>query len=364
MGLLEDIQAAVSSPSKAAQSLPGILVQLYDAESVRLIGGERIDRRVNQDVTIELEEGTVADFTAEGLHGTKTLTVQGTWAPATPAQGPASGTAVAGTTTTQLSKDAGTTAWVVGALRELHLRITSGPAAGEVRVVKTNAEHTITVDAITGLDSGAGYELVFPGTIIPTTTIRRCTPTVRFVACQLLEATIEDCIEVIVDGGEVYDFTANRVNHLDLDNVLNSGTVSISDCLVVDVQGVSNDATWAFSDCGRVNVIGDALEASATPFVFTRCNVFAGIASSDNTGDGVSFVSCPHVEPAGLGLTGEGNTGYGARFGGGGYYDMTGATITGDTNDFIIEDSAVTWASLATNQSYIKAGLTVLVIGG
>lgn len=324
-------------------------------------------KRIETDQTVNLGSGPEGDLTADGLAGGGSLTINGTWDAATLASGPTSGTAQAGTSSTQLTKDGATVAWTAGDLRGKHLRVTSGAADGEVRPIHDNDAHTCDFDTITGFASGDGWEVVEVGTQIGTLVLRDNTPQITITACEITTAILEGNANVTLNGAKIVtSLTSNRDRRLSLQNITNEGSMAITDGGVIEaVNHVGDDVSWQFTLCENVTALVNVDGASATPVLFDRCNfVQAGGTSSNNTGDGFEFVSCPHVSVYGNGLLGSGNSGYGARFGGGGRYVMDGATVTGTTNDFIIEDQAVTWALLAANEAYVELGATVLVVGG
>lgn len=331
-------------------------VQLSEAASVNL--------RTESTSTINLPAGTQVTFDANALEGQGSISINGTLIAASPTTGPSTGTAAAGTTSTQLVKDAGV-AWTSSDLRATLLRVTSGPASGEIRQILDNAAHSASFYAIPGFEEGHTWELLDYGTIITSMTLRRNTPTLMFTGCSIGSIVSEDNLDIQFNGCRL-SIESSKDRSLSISNSENSGSTIVNDAEVVSALNcVGDDVAWQFNRCGHVVTDIDVQNASATPILFNQVrSVEVGANSNDNTGDGVEFRSCSRVDLYGSGLTGSSNTGYGARFGGGGYYVMDGATITGDINDLIVEEFATTWSTLSTNETIIEKGTSVLVLGG
>ncbi len=341
-------------------------------QSVLLSTNVRVNERTDDDVTFTLSAGSEGAFTASGLEGVGTITIQGAWTEATGITGASSGTAGAGSSSTTLNKPAAASNWVAGALRGKFLVISSGGGSGAVRPIITNTTGAVTVHAITGMDATSVFEIADPGTTFSTITIDRCTPAIKFIACEVTRVLVTDSTEVQFNGLSCDDSNAagsilvERGGKFTLDDSLLEGAASL---IVNQAQQVHTEdtvldtGTVKYVGCNKVTTEIDAADAASTPILFQRCpEVNCGAASSDNTGSGVQAEGCNYFTPSGTGLTGSGNSAYGLYLAGGGYYEATGATITGDTNDFFLSRSADTWANLATDESFGDLGTSIVIV--
>ncbi len=333
-------------------------------EELQLSTNIKTNRRVVGTQSFNLSAGSEGAVTLEALQGVGTLEINGSWSAATPSTGPTSGTAQAGTSTTQLVKSSGTTAWTTNNLRGMYLRVTSGAATGSVRPIRSNAAHTANVHAIPGLAAGDTWELVRPGTTITTLTVKRCAAGVKVSGCVIQTLVSEDNLDVWLNGCDV-NGSSTRDRRLRAHSCVNTGQLDVRNANECEVlNGLGGDVGWQVLQTNEATFEVDVDDASATPVYIESCQlVRVGVKSANNTGDGLECRGCQRVEPYGEGISGSGNSGYGVRVGGGGYYVMDGATATGTAGDFIVEALSDTWANLATYESYSSKG-AALVLGG
>lgn len=307
----------------------------------------------------------------------QTIRIVGATALATVTTGVNAGTGGAATSATSLAKPAAAANWTVSDLVGKWLKITSGGGSSStvpvLRPILANTTTTVSVNAITGMDSTSVFEVVDLATLTDTISSTDAVGIgasfcfgpvevygVSFGTAHAFDSLIHfaDCVSVKVSACEINDNTATNsllvercgrvvIEHCRLSN---SGDVKVRDwCQSVELNGCVNSAGGVISveDCNKVDVT--KLSATSAPSrvlsLVRIATASAEVAASSGGATPIYLeaVNCFYVT-GGL-LTGTGNTGYGLEIAYSGQYTLTGCTITGGTGDVLFDGNACTWAT-------------------
>ncbi len=317
---------------------------------------------INQDISIVA--ATVAgSFTAQGIDGFGTVTVDGTSAlvAVTPTSGDFSGSLGAGTTTTSLVKPAASANWTADDFVGSFVRITTGVASGSIAPIISNTTTALTVHAMPGIAAGDAMVIEDPGVDLGVVTIKACSATYRIVACKMERLITDSNYNVsayacLLDTAHVSgSVLAKRDKYFQLENCVanTSASLLVHRATEADFTNLTlNTGVMEAVVCQYVTGDIRSDDAGSTPVSFKDCQkVEVGCDVNGTTGgnDGVLIEGATKFAVSGIGLIGASNAGYGVRIDGvGARADLTGASITGSTGDVIVGTTARTWAQMAT----------------
>lgn len=354
---LEATQQLYVSGNLYVSGTTNITALSFAASPAASIGG-----LIDQDVSVAAAD-VAGLFTAQGIGGFGTVTVDGTSAlvVVVPTSGDATGSLGAGTTTTSLVKPAVSANWTVNDFVGSFVRITAGAASGSIAPIISNTTTALVVHTIPGVTPGDTMAIEDPGVDLGVVTIKACSATYRIVACKI-ERLITDSNYNVSAYACLFDTAhvsgsvlANRDKYFQLENCV----ANISASILVR-RATEADFTNLTLNTGVVEAIGCQYitgdirsdDAATTPISFKDCQkVECGCDSNGTTGgnDGVLIEGATNFAVSGVGLIGSSNAGYGVRVDGvGARVDFTAASITGSTNDVIIGTTTRTWAQMAT----------------
>lgn len=363
---------------------------------------------LRRDTTLPLTSKSVPGVRVRGFHGPYTLYVIGQYKAVTPTTGVQTGTAGVGTTTTSVVKPTGSADWTASdsAVKGKFLRVLSGggvstnPKIPTMRVITAVSTTTLTVKAISGMDSTTVFDIVSCDTTVDglasnvdglTTAqsgVSACidvsdnTCRVVFVGCKFTSATVNYNVYSRRNRNVSFygcEFAADPVT--DTFNAQEDGTCAVYDSswtatsnasiqycnrAIVDRCYASAAYGIAIDSCHSVTAGLTAASCTGNALSVKRANnVSVDLAASSCSATPAVFETCQRVDMTAM--TGTSNTGYGVDVSKGGIYNFTGATITGSTGDFIIDgvaNAAVTWAEASSYGAHTRWGNTILLTGG
>jgi hypothetical protein len=334
----------------------------------------------NGDVHISFTDGDVDNLiVADRIVGQ--LRISGATAIYTPGSGASSGTAGAGTTTTQLNKPTGAGNWPgSNALKGTFVLITGGGGYDATRMtlrpVRANNTTSLTVDTLVGMDSTTQFQLVNCASLVNDAggteakiQLDRCRSKIILEALafesgeflRLIQAT--DCDDITVSGclfntnpvASAVLFDTCRKVTFEHCVITSSSDVEMSDCRSVTVQDVVSIGGGQIEivDCTKVSV--RKLQADSAPSTVLRLirdsYVAAEAACSGGGASPVYVEDVARLEAVDGCLTGSSNTGYGLELNGNGGGTLVGCTITGGSGDVLFNDGGAThvqtWAVLS-----------------
>jgi len=356
---------------------------------------------LKRDTTFPLTTKSVPGVRIRGFHGPFTLYVQGKFKAATPTTGVQTGTAGSGTTTTSVVKPTGAANWTSSDsnLVGKWLRVLSGGGVSAnaniptMRKILANNTTTLTVKAISGMDTTTVFDIVdadttvgasaatvdsystcveladntcrvvfvgckFTSTATTYHVYSRRNRHVSFYACDFAGAPIADSFSSYDDYScSVYDCGWTSAAGA----TISSGVrVAVDRCYGSGMRGL------AFDYCHSVTAGLTSTSATSNALSIKRANnAVVDMAASSGAATPAVFETCQRVDITAL--TGTGNTGYGVDIAKGGVYNLTGATITGTLGDFIIDgvsNASVTWAEASSYGALTRWGTTILITGG
>lgn len=319
---------------------------------------------VNHTITVNVAAGTYGSVEFYGLRGKGRINIIGGYTASSPATGPATGTAAAGTTTTAL-KNPGTN-WTSNNLRNNFLVLSSGGGAPSVKPILSNTTTDAVTHATTGQAQGSVFTIGTPNVTGVTATITDCRCLIYFYGVQFTRSTSSDS-RVYYDG--CYFSTSN------VDGSIRSEydrTMQIYNCLFDDTATVyslgSNivEILYCALEDGAVTVIDadrftceiDAVNCTQEPvYIKDARAAYVGLSASNNalgaSGSILHLDGVAKCSPYGTGITGSSNTSaYGVEQENGGLFIATGVTLTGASGDLYQDGQAVTWATLAIYGTY------------
>lgn len=284
-------------------------------------------------------------------------------------------TAGPGTIATSITKQTGSESWTTDELVGKFVKVVGGGGGAQspkpvFRPILANGATTITVNAVSGLDSTSRIEVVDLQDLAPDEPegirIADCGQPVVIsgfafgadITENLLD--LSDSHRVTVSG---CSFEANTAGPSVLVAGLNAFTmehcrftegadVDIGTTARVTLTGLVADEAGAIVVSDAQRVVCETLTANdglSSGLRLTR--VFSAELEADINDGGATAIYLEDVTNAkmrGTGLVGTGNTGYGVEIQGSTRANFTGATITGLTGDVLFMSSAATWANLSS----------------
>lgn len=341
---------------------------------------------------VNIGAGTFAGFTVQGFQGSGTLDVKGTLAAASPTTGAQSGTAGSGTSSTAIKKPTAAANWTVGELRGKTVRITGGGGYYAdtqalvasnlgpcLRRIKDNTIDTLSIDALTGLDSTTTFEIMDAATIVTACgdlyqdTLSYCAGVIsnanRTLLRDIKAADVSALFGVLAQVNkflEMYNLDVPvslfcGIGAYDTDNLtlsdswLHGGSAAHADLysgdrlsarrLVVDNARLqASYFTRAALSSDAKSCTGNALKVTSVDYAIVDLN------ANSCTATPLVARACAHLEPGSLGIVGtNAGTTYGADIGNGGQYFLTGATLAGSSgNQLLIEgEDNISWTALS-----------------
>lgn len=326
---------------------------------------------------INLGSGTFDGFTVASTYGRGTLRIIGGRTLATVATGVNTGTAGGSTTTTSLQKPAAASNWTANDLIGKWLYVSGGGGYSSVPVLRpilANTTTTLTVNAVTGMDSTTTFDIVDLTTYIggitgDTVAIRaqNVDATVELIGLNFSNAAslsslveITGCKNVVLSGCQLsIDATVNSVKGSKNDyvklqhcNLTANADVDISLTNDVDIHGVrcSGSGAIVIADSRSCNVT-KLTSTGATGNVLRLLRIKSATGEVDASTSGATPIYLENIDDftaVGTLLTGATNTGYGIEIQRAGRYTLTGSNITGASGDVYFVNHLVTWANLSS----------------
>lgn len=327
---------------------------------------------------------TVSGFSGGGFDGTNDIGLRtvGTFANVTPTTGVATGTAGSGTTSTSMVKPTLAANWTASDLVGKLLYVTGGGGAGStyfpiVRQILANTATTLTVDAITGLDSTSVFSIVTPSTLLreitdESTCLRVCFNSAPVFVAGLdfapvaqaeylarsysnASVTLEGCyFDQPTDIASVSSTNDSEfyVKNYKLSNLADIKVERCSKYASVTNGYATGQGEVYFKDVLTGHAYIRSASSSSTVFraekmLTLTAEVVANTGGGGATTPTIYLEGISNFEATGTNkLTGTGNAGYGLQIEGHGRYNLTGSTITGTGGDVLFFDNLVTWTNL------------------
>lgn len=320
-----------------------------------------IPKQVEHTITINIASGTYSTVSLSNFKGSGRINFIGGYTAVTPATGPGSGTAAAGTTTTAI-KNPGAN-WTANDLQEKFMVLSSGGGSPSVKPILSNTTTDAITHAVTGQAQGSVFTIGTANVTGVTAIVTDCRCLIYFYGMQFTRASSSDS-RVYYDG--CYFSTVNSDGTLRSDY---DRTLQVYNCLFDDVASIYALGTniievlyCAFSDGALTVIDADRVTTEIDARLCTQEPVYlkdvrsadVGLAANNNalgaTGGLLHLNNVARCTAYGTGITGttSNTSAYGVKIENGGLFIATGVTIAGATGDILHEGNAFSWANLAS----------------
>ncbi len=333
-------------------------------------------------ITINVAAGSYAGFIVSGftmnpaVQKTGGIFINGTLATVTPATGPGTGTATAGTAgtnTTYGTLTDSTQTWTVNDLRGKWVTITGGTGSGQIKVITSNTATAITIAGTWTAPTGTStYAIQSPaslitsaapvvvdtagGTLISAGGFQIANNTMGVSGSTPTSILVQN-LAVNSSGGRVLGGSFVAFSQV----LMSSGTFSFSDGTNVALTSCSVTTTSTFINSGRSTITASFVAAqttfsgpigsvSSTQFTNTAANGIATINTSGNTVVTITSVRCDCGSGATSTCLSTANIAPASGTRKGGSFDVvTGLDVTNCTNGvFPVNGGQVTFATGTT----------------